>query len=261
MMLFKMQTPTWQLPALSVFILLFLAAPLCCGSALKQRDTAKALRVLFIGNSLTYSNDLPSVVEAFAKATSQRAFANKTIAFPDFSLEDHWNRNDARKAIVSGEWDFVVLQQGPSASKEGRALLVEYGRRFAEAIRQIGARPAFYSIWPSANRMQDFKGVSESYRQAAEDVDGLVFPVGEAWLGAWKANPSIGLYSADGFHPSPAGSYLAGLVIYQQLYNRSPVGLPSKLRLGSGARIEIPADLAVVLQHAAEEANKLFARH
>jgi hypothetical protein len=251
---------TWQLAALFVFIILFLAVPLYRGSALKEPDAAKALRVLFIGNSLTYSSDPPSVVEAFAKATSQRVFAYKTIAFPDFSLEDHWNKKDARKAIMKGEWDFVVLQQGPSASKEGRALLLEYGRRFAEEIRRIGARPALYSVWPSASRMQDFKGVSESYRQAAEDVDGLVFPVGEAWLSAWRVDPTIGLYSADGFHPSTAGSYLAGLVIYGQLYNRSPVGLPSKLRLSSGAGIEIPADQALVLQHAAEEANRLFAR-
>lgn len=104
--------------------------------------------------------------------------------------------------------------------------------------------------------MQDFKGVSESYNQAAKDVGGLMFPVGDAWLATWKVNPSIPLYSADRFHPSVAGTYLAALVIYGQLYDRSPVGLPYKLRLSSGS-IEIPPDQALLLQHAAEEANKL----
>ena len=84
----------------------------------------------------------------------------------------------------------MVLQQGPSASKEGRALLLEYGRRFAEEIRRIGGRPALFSVWPLAGRMQDFKRVSESYGQAARDLDGLVFPVGDAWLNAWRVNPS-----------------------------------------------------------------------
>jgi len=252
----EMRNSIWKAAALSAFIIIFLAVPLYWGSALKEADAPKALRVLFIGNSLTYSNDLPAVVEALTKSTHQRQFRYKTIAFPNFSLEDHWNKKDARKAIARGEWDFVVMQQGPSASKEGRALLLEYARRFAEDIRKTGARPALYSVWPSASRMQDFNGVGESYRQAAYDVDGLVFPVGEAWLNAWRANPSIGLYSADGFHPSSAGTYLAGLVIYGQLYNRSPVGLPFKLVLGSGARIEIPADQAMVLQHAAEETMK-----
>jgi hypothetical protein len=214
------------------------------------------LRVLFIGNSLTYSNDLPSVVEALAKVGRQRRFVYKTIAFPDYSLEDHWNKNDARRAILKGNWDFVVLQQGPSASEEGRAILREYGRRFGKEIRRAGARPAFYSVWPSSSRPQDFKGVGESYKQAAEDVDGLVLPVGQAWLSAWGIDPGIALYSADGFHPTPAGTYLAGLVIYQRLYKQSPVGLPSELQLGSGARIRIQAGQALLLQQAAEKANE-----
>lgn len=88
----KMRKSTWQLSALSGFIILFIAVPLYWGCAIKEPDPAKALRVLFIGNSLTYSNDLPSIVEAFAKVTGQRAFAYKAIAFPDFSLEDHWNK-------------------------------------------------------------------------------------------------------------------------------------------------------------------------
>ncbi|MEK6301466.1 MAG: hypothetical protein AABO41_12150 [Acidobacteriota bacterium] len=241
-------------------IILFLLVPLRSDSALRYPTSTEALRVLFIGNSLTYSNDLPAIVEAFAKATGQRPLACKTVAFPDFSLEDHWNKRDALKAIMKGHWDYVVLQQGPSASNEGRALLLEYSRRFAQETRKIGGRPALYMVWPSRSRMQDFKGVSESYRQAAEDIDGLVFPVGEAWLCAWKTDSAIALYSGDGLHPSTAGSYLAGLVIYEQLYNRSPLGLPSKLHLGSGGTLELPMDQAALLQRAAEEANKRFGR-
>jgi hypothetical protein len=240
---------------LSVFALLFLAAPLISRAFSNDPDAAKSLRVLFIGNSLTYANDLPAIVEAFAKAAGKKDFSYKTIAFPDFSLEDHWNKKDARNAIIKGRWDFVVLQQGPSASREARALLLEYSRRFAEEVRRSGGRVALYSVWPSVSRKHDFNGVSISYRQAAEAVDGIMFPVGDAWLNAWRINSSIGLYSADGFHPSAAGSYLAGLVVYERLFDRSPVGLPSRLKLRSGASIEIPADQAVLLQHAAEEAN------
>ena len=258
--LFNIRRTTRLLAVLLVFSVLVLAAPFARLHTLNVPNAPKPLRVLFIGNSLTYANDLPSVVQALAKTAGKRRFSYKTIAFPNFSLEDHWNKQDARKAIAAGEWDFVVLQQGPSASKEGRALLLEYSRRFAEEIRRAGARPALYAVWPPASRLQDFKGVSESYRHAAEAVDGLLFPVGDAWLGAWTVNPEIGLYSADGFHPSAAGTYLAGLVIYQRLYNEPPMGLPSKLRLSSGGRIEIPADQALMLQHAAEEANKLIGR-
>jgi hypothetical protein len=252
--------PFSRLLALSVVFLLFIILPPYRVSTLKTPGPANALRVLFVGNSLTYSNDLPSVVAALAKATGQKTLAYKTIAFPDFSLEDHWNKKDARRAIARGGWDCVVLQQGPSASREGRALLLEYTRRFAEEIRRVDARPALYMVWPARSRVQDFKGVSESYRQAAEDVDGLVFPVGEAWLGAWKMNPGLELYSGDGLHPSQTGSYLAALVIYQQLYNRSPMGLPSKLQSGSGVKLEVPSEQAELMQQAAEDANQKFRR-
>ena len=255
----KIRMRALLLASLFAIIILLFVVPLRSDSAPGYTTSAKPLRVLFIGNSLTYSNDLPAIVAALAKASAQRRLDYKTLAFPDFSLEDHWTKKDALNAIVKGKWDYVVLQQGPSASSEGRALLLEYSRRFAQEIRKIGARPALYMVWPSRSRLRDFEGVSNSYRHAAEDVDGLCFPVGEAWLSAWRTDPAIQLYSGDGFHPSTTGSYLAGLVIYEQLYQRSPVGLSSTLRLGSET-IELSKDEAVVLQRAAEEANKRFGR-
>ena len=59
------------------------------------------------------------------------------------------------------------------------------------------------------------------------------FPVGEAWRLAGKRDTKLGLYSDD-LHPTPAGSYLAALVMYQQLYGASPVGLPAELSLEKG---------------------------
>ena len=218
----------------------------------------KRLRVLFIGNSLTYTNDLPAILESLAKASAPRRLEYKMVAFPNFSLEDHWNKKDAREAIQKGRWDFVVLQQGPSASREGRAVLLDYTRRFSELIRQIGAETALYSVWPASDRKQDFEGVTKSYKLAAEAAGGIVFPVGEAWVNAWRVNPSIELYGVDGFHPSDAGSYLAALVMYARLYGRSPLGLPAKVRLHTGRTIEISPDQAVLLQNSAEQANKQF---
>ena len=46
---------------------------------------------------------------------------------------------------------------------------------------------------------------------AASDVDGIYFPVTDALVFARAKDPSLGLYSSDGFHPSEQGSYLAAL--------------------------------------------------
>jgi hypothetical protein len=184
------------------------------------------LRILFIGNSLTAANNLPAVLEALARP-QDCIVETQTIAFPGHSLEDHWNRPEARRAIAAGKWDVVVLQQGPSALPESRRLLREYTKRFDGEIRKAGARTALYAVWPSSARPQDFPRVHDSYAQAAQDVGGVLLPVGSAWQAAWRRDKTLALYGNDGFHPGALGTYLAALVIYQETTGRSVVGIPS----------------------------------
>jgi hypothetical protein len=177
---------------------------------------APVTRILFIGNSLTYTNDLPSMVCALAHAAGRNAVC-ESVTKPGYSLEDHWNERDARRAVARG-WDIVVLQQGPSALDESRVLLVEYAKRFEREIRQAGARPALYMVWPSEARRRDFDGVSRSYTAAARAVNGQLLPVGDAWREAWAIDASLAFYSDDGLHPSPLGSALAAIVTFEQLF-------------------------------------------
>jgi len=173
-----------------------------------------SLRVLFIGNSLTYFNDLPGMLGELLRQAGLDVVTS-TLAEPNFGLEDHWARQATHVRIAEG-WDVVVLQQGPSAT-EGRPSLIEFAERFAGPIRAAGATPALYMVWPAAPRSFDFQDVSNSYAAAADRVGGLLFPAGEAWLVAWELAEGIALYGSDQFHPSPLGSYLAALVIYEQL--------------------------------------------
>ena len=226
-----------------------LAAALAVASAHAERQTVH--RVLFIGNSLTAANDLPEIVRSLAQSVGHR-LDYRMVAFPDHSLEDQWNRPEARRALAEGQWTTVVLQQGPSALPESQRLLREYTRRFDEIIQRIGARTALYMVWPSNARRGDFPGVSASYKAAARDVGGLLFPAGDAWLAAWQRDRALPLYASDGFHPSAAGSYLAALVITQRLTGRSPIGLPAQVT-SARLSLSIPADQARVLQEAAAE--------
>jgi hypothetical protein len=184
------------------------------------------LRILFIGNSLTATNDLPAVLEAFARAQGV-TIETRTVAFADHSLEDHWNRREARAAIREGAWDYVVLQQGPSAMRESQRLLRDYATRFADEIERAGARPALFMVWPASGRLNDLPRVIESYRVAAEDTGALLLPAGDAWRRMWERDRTARLYGADGFHPSGLGTYLSALVMFQQFTGRSVVGLPS----------------------------------
>ena len=234
------------------------------GAALAQQpaeeDVAAPLHVLFIGNSLTYTNNLPGMFRALAEAAGKSRPFVRAVTGPGFSLEDQWNQGDAQKAIAVGSWDYVVLQQGPSASADGISVLRAYSERFAKQIRGVGGKPVLYMVWPSTGRPQDFDGVVQSYAGAARSVGGLLCPAGDAWRLAWKQDPKIAFYSSDGLHPTAAGTYVAALTFFGLFYGQSPVGLPAKLVVPGGASIDIPPGEARVMQEAAAEAGKRWGR-
>jgi hypothetical protein len=194
-------------------------------AASQTAASAPPLRVLFIGNSLTAANDVPALIEALGKANGER-ITTRTVAIPNYSLEDHWNQGDARSVIAEGGWSFVVLQQGPSALAESRVLLVDYAKRFAAEARRIGAKTALFMVWPESSRAAAFDGVKLSYQTAAREIGGIFLPAGEGWRAAWSRKPDLQFYGADGFHPTALGSYLAALVIYQGLTGRAPAQTP-----------------------------------
>lgn len=244
------------LPSIALYAL---AAAACAGSTSPSGASASpappdgAPRVLFVGNSLTEGHDLPAMVAALARAAGQ-PLGVETVTRGGFSLEDHWNQGDARRAIARGGWRFVVLQQGPSSLASSRTNLVEWTRRFGDEIRRAGARPALYSVWPESARASVFDDVTRSYSEAAAAVDGLVLPAGEAWRAAWRRQPSLELYGPDGFHPTPRGTYLAALVIAARLLGRAPAGLASDVGGGGVPDVRPSAAERALYEAAAGEA-------
>ncbi len=197
---------------------------LALAAALLMTQPGPTIRILFIGNSLTYSNDLPAMVCGLARSTGRQVTC-ETVAKPDYGLEEHWNDREARQAIARG-WDVVVLQQGPSALPESRRLLIDYTRRFDAEIKKAGARTALFMVWPSRARRGDFPGVSQSYAAAAKDVNGLLLPAGDAWRAAWAVDSGLPLHGPDGFHPSSMGTYLSALVIFERIFTSAPPAVP-----------------------------------
>ena len=246
---------------ITIFLAALAVTTLACSASpapsLRDGDNVpNARRILFIGNSLTYTNDLPRVVQALADSLGGGPLEVAMVAFPDFSLDDHRQAGEASKAIARGGWSVVVLQQGPSSLPESRTQLLAATRRFAEEIKKAGARPALYSVWPHVTRQRDFPRAIESYELAAKEVDGILLPVAAAWLAAWKRDSTLELYSSDGLHPSQAGTYVAAIVLYAKLTGQTVSRVPPRLRLRSGVIMEIAPAVAASLLRAAEEVLK-----
>ena len=212
----------------AVRLILLLAAAASCGSTSPDQTPDPDLRILFIGNSLTYANDLPTLVQHLGASNSARPVAVSSVAFGGYSLEDHWNRGAALAAIKQGGWDLVVMQQGPSALPESRTNLIEWTGRFAAEIRKVGARPAVYMVWPPLDRESEWDAVTASYATAAASANAVLFPAGEALRSVYHANPGLPLFEGDGFHPAPLGSQGVALVIYAVAANVSPEGLTAR---------------------------------
>ncbi len=207
-------------------------------------------RVLFIGNSLTEFNNLPERVRSLSAAAGLNwVIEAQTVG--GGALEDHWNRGTAVPRIQNGNWDVVVMQQGPSALPESRVNLRQWTVRFNNVIIEAGGRSALYMVWPMTDRFSDYDRVRDSYALAARDVSGYFLPAGESWRAAWREDPAMQLYGPDGFHPTLAGSYAAALTIFSALSGVSPVGLP--------APTGVDAQTAERLQRAAQAAIEAYA--
>lgn len=220
-------------------------------------DAGGPMRILFIGNSLTYSHRLPHMLRALAEGAGEARPVVEEVALPDFSLEDHWNDGRAARAIRGGCWDYVVLQQGPSSLPDSRALLVEYAARFDAIVREQGGRSALFSVWPAHSRRGDFDRAIESYALAAAEVNGVMLPAATAWLEAWERDPELELYQDD-LHPTRTGTYLAALVIASRLYGRAPAEFPAEFSVPApgwtGPAVPIDPAVAATLRAAAQAA-------
>ena len=229
---------------LGIIVVAAIAFASLVGSRGTHAEAGPPLRVLFVGNSLTATNDLPAVVAGLARA-SGRSLVYRTIAFGGFALEDHWAQGDARAALASRTWDVVVMQQGPSALPESQINLREWALRFSDEARAVGTSPALLTVWPESYRRGALRDVIASYRRAAAAARADLFPAGLAWQIAWACRPALGLYGPDGFHPSALGTYVAALVLYGRLFKAPLVGIRALVPARVGART------AVLLQKAA----------
>jgi len=245
--------------SLAAACVLLLTTPLACDEGISSPIRGDGeLRVLYIGNSLTYTNDVPGLVATIAEAGG-RSVAYGSIAEPNFSLEDHWNAGIADR-IRAARADFVVLQQGPSSLPENQEHLRRWSERLAGAIRDAGGRPVLFMVWPSSDRAFVFDAVRDSYRNAAQAVGGLFAPAGETWRAVWSSDPQLTLYGPDGFHPTRLGSVAAALTLYAVLFDAAVSDLPTQLVPKTPGRevIQLSPSVSSVLYAAVDET---VARH
>lgn len=216
------------------------------------------MKVLFLGNSYTYFNDLPAItMELAGKAgidlttdsvTRGGAYLHQ-FADPADELYEKW------KTVYDGDtWDFVVFQnqsfhpvKDPAAFRQAALDM--------KALLKPGQKILFYQTWAYKYGSDKLAGtglaydemltqMAASYGAAADAAGGEAVPVGQAFAEVRALHPEIELYNPDGSHPSPAGTYLAACLFFAEITGRSPLyaAIPDCVTVEEGGILRSVAD-------------------
>jgi len=201
------------------------------------------VRVLFLGNSYTYVNDLPTVFRDLAGSAGQNV-ETSMVASGGETLAQHAASSDSVNAINGSRWQFVILQEQseiPSVESLRQTQMYPAARSLVATVRSDGATPILLETWAHQAGWSDY-GLSYSAMQAAIDqgygaiageLKVSVAPAGQAWQAVVREDPGIVLWQSDGSHPTPAGTFLAACVLYTRVFGPCPVngsdtgGLPA----------------------------------
>jgi hypothetical protein len=218
--------------------ILFCAALFVAPSTLLGAGTSaqtRTLNVLFIGNSYTFFNNLGDLVAGIAAGLPGPKIAPALAVQGGMPLGWHLVNGPAMQMLDEKTWDHVVMQDhslfgGLVINGDPRMAPAkgfhESARILVQRVRARNARPLFFMTWARRGRPAEEPILTNAYLDIGRELGVDVAPVGIAWTEALKQDLPVDLFSADGAHPSPAGSYLAACVIYASLTGHNPQGAP-----------------------------------
>ena len=227
-----------------------------CTERVSVASSARAPRILFVGNSFTFCSMTPNTVSKIASSLTNERPLVMQLVFPSYSLEDHYRKGRYQALLREQKFDYVVLQERSYLSLIGTASTIEYGQKMAELARQSGARVFLFEIWADKNRPDDQGKIDSNALLVANKIGAQLVRIGDAFSYTKSRFPDIELYAEDGHHPSQYGSYLASCVLFHSLYNRTSLGAPVSIVYDFGffhyPVIAVSPEAATKLQQVAE---------
>lgn len=178
------------------------------------------MRILMLGNSFTYFNDLPAVIAALTGWEVQSHTRGGAYLCEHLDAQAELGMKTL-PALKNQKWDVVVLQDQSRGPYERRESFLQSVRSLCPMIREAGAVPLLYATWAyrdgteklaetGLTYQQMLDALCEGYHAAAEENDALVADVGLAFAANKHA---LDLYVSDDYHPSAEGTLLAAKTI------------------------------------------------
>lgn len=202
--------------------------------------TQTSTKVLYLGNSYTYVNDLPNIVEQLSLSQSKEIQSTEFLS-GGARFQTHWNNTAVTDRIKQGGFDYMILQ-GQSqevAFPQGQFMseVYPYAQKLDSLFKEFNpnGKVIFFMTWgyrygdatncPFYTPFCTFSSMSQelynNYRQMALDFQSSVAPIGAAWSYSINLDSNYVLHSSDNSHPSYDGSYLAACVLYSSIFKEN----------------------------------------
>jgi hypothetical protein len=219
----------------SILAALVLAA--LAGIALAAPSTPEApapkrtVRVLFVGNSLVYVNDLPATLRALAASQpAPVAIETQTFVAPGGTIAERWKDGAVSRALAAGHWDALVLQERGGllacmvdaeqrTSAECRASQRAH-QDFAAQAKAAGARTYVLATWGPDAAWQ--VKLDRAAKQLAGRIDAQIVPAGPA-LRAYAAKHGEEATFPDTIHPSVPATLIMAVQLHRAIVGTEPV--------------------------------------
>ena len=185
-----------------------------------------SINMLFIGNSFTQRNNMPGLLADMA-AARDLCVKHELISAGGASLRSHWNAGRTAKAVETGGYNYVVLQEQSTLPVKNAKRMVENVRLFDESIKRAGSKTVLYMTWARQHTPEAQQVITDAYNTIGDELGAIVVPVGLAWQNFLAKHDKPVLHDRDQSHPTLAGSYLAACVFLAVLLQKSPVGVES----------------------------------
>ena len=184
------------------------------------------ITLLFMGNSHTQSNQLTNMVVAMVRAGKPGQTVASAVAPSSLFLDEHLRNARTMTLLRDQNWSYVILQAQKYSSSGETEYSTAEAKELVRISREQRAVPVMFPEWPrrGIDETQRIYGLHVSIAQAAP---ACVAPIGQAWDLARDRDSTLVLHATDGNHSSPAGAFLAALVLYATITGNSPLDLPA----------------------------------
>jgi hypothetical protein len=195
----------------------------------QQAPSSREYHVLMVGNSLTYTNNLPALLRAVG-ASQGTTITTETYAAPNGMLSERWHDGHVAEALSTRKFDVVVLQEiggklaacmaTPDARKAPCPASVHAYTELAALAKASGARTLVFTTWAPDARWQG--SLNRSAHMIAVKTSAKVFNAAGVLDALRKADPKA-ILLPDGIHPSTRGSLIIALALYREITDTAPV--------------------------------------